>query len=67
MSQLLITPRRSLQLAKHHIEAALSIIERNEDARLALADLLQAMKILRKTVLPYVRSLAKGWARGVPD
>lgn len=57
-------PRRSLEVAKHHIEAALSIMEHDEDMRLALADLRAAIKILTRTVLPYVRSVARGWARG---
>jgi hypothetical protein len=56
-------PRRHLHKAVLALTAALEVIERHEDARLAVDDVEEAKRHLEK-VMPTIRAMARGWARG---
>ncbi len=47
----IVTVRRHLQQAKHCVEEALSIVERDEDARCAIDDVEQAIALLKGPIL----------------
>lgn len=63
MSASFITPRRAIELARNRLDTALSVLDRNEDVRLAVDDVEMSIHMLQTLALEELRLRAKAHDR----